>query len=65
MMQTLFLTLSVFALVFIAMGVRILLKKNGEFRGTCSTQKQALQDVYGIGCPVCGKEANEECKRPE
>ena len=64
-METLLLTLSVFALVFAGLGVRILLKKNGEFRGTCSTQKQALQDVYGLNCPVCGKDANEECKQPK
>jgi hypothetical protein len=64
-METLLLALSVFALVFVGLGIRILIKKNGEFRGTCSTQKQALQDVYGIGCPVCGKDANEECRQPE
>ena len=41
--------------------MRIIFKKDGEFRGTCSTQRQTLQDVHGIGCPVCGKEESEPC----
>lgn len=65
-METTLLALVFFGILLALLGIRILLVKNGEFRGTCSTQKQALADLHGIQCTVCGKSADEtECGLPE
>ena len=64
-METILLAIGFFGVIFALFAVRIIFKKDGEFRGTCSTQRQTLQDVYGIDCPVCGKAADEPCQNPE
>ena len=60
-MTTILLAILLFGLLFAMFAVRIIFKKDGEFRGTCSTQRQTLQDVHGIACPVCGKTDTEAC----
>lgn len=40
-------------LAFGLIGIRMLLVKNGEFRGTCSTNNPILADESGT-CSVCG-----------
>lgn len=59
-------TLAVFALFFLLMSVRLLLVKNGEFRGTCATQSPYLAKE-GITCGYCGKVIGEgdPCGDPE
>lgn len=65
-MAVFLLTLSIFALFFILMSVRLLLVKNGEFRGTCATQSPFLAKE-GITCGYCGKVIGEgdSCGDPE
>jgi len=50
-------------LVFAGIGIRILLLKNGEFKGTCASQSPYLKNQLGE-CTVCGKNPDEECKMP-
>lgn len=59
-------SLAVFALFFVLMAVRLLLIKNGEFRGTCATQSPQLMKE-GITCGLCGKVMGEgeACGDPE
>ena len=61
---TLLLSLGIVALAFAGIGIRILLVKNGEFRGTCSSNNPLL-NKEGVNCPVCGKEPGEPCENEE
>lgn len=54
-METTIVAVIFLAILFALMAVRILLVKDGEFRGTCSTQQQALQTKHAITCGVCGQ----------
>ena len=48
------------AFTFIAIGIKILLKKNGKFSGTCASQNPYL-NKEGEACGYCGK-LPEECE---
>ena len=62
---TLFLISSGFLVfVFIGIGIKILLKKNGEFSGTCASQNPFL-NKEGEACGFCGAEPDEKCKKEE
>ena len=65
-MAVFLLTIGILALFFVLMSVRLLLVKNGEFRGTCATQSPYLAKE-GITCGYCGKVVGEgaECGDPE
>lgn len=59
---TLILTIIAIALVFAGIGLRILLVKGGEFRGTCATNNPMLKNQVGE-CTVCGSTPGEDCKQ--
>lgn len=59
-MMTILLAIGIMAAFFALMSVRLLLVKNGEFKGTCATQSPALRE-NGIDCAVCGKKTGEPC----
>ena len=66
-MAVFLLTISIFALFFIFMSVRLIFLKNGEFRGTCASQSPFL-NKEGITCGYCGKElkaTDKACGDPE
>jgi hypothetical protein len=50
--------------VFAGIGVKILLKKNGEFAGTCASQSPFLNKEGG-SCGICGAKPEERCKNEE
>ena len=50
--------------VFTAIGIKILLKKNGEFAGTCASQNPLL-NKQGKSCGICGAKAEEKCRNEE
>ena len=52
------------AFVFAGIGVKILLKKNGKFAGTCASQSPFLNEE-GKACGICGATAEEKCKNEE
>jgi hypothetical protein len=60
-MATFLFTLGIMAAFFALMSVRVFLKKDGAFQGTCAT----LSTKFGNGgmeCTVCGKKVGEgEC----
>jgi hypothetical protein len=60
-MATLLLTVAVLGTAFTLLASRILLVKDGEFRGTCATNNPMLKDQIG-SCPVCGKVDDEPCR---
>lgn len=53
-MLTALLGIGFIGLFFILMSTQILLKKNGEFKGTCSSNNPLLQKEGGT-CSYCGK----------
>ncbi|MEP5613207.1 MAG: hypothetical protein ABJP45_13210 [Cyclobacteriaceae bacterium] len=65
-MQTVLLGVGFFALFFVLLSVRILFKKNGEFKGTCASQNPYL-NKDGQACGFCGKTVTpgESCGNPE
>ena len=64
-MTVFLLSIGVLALFFVLMSVRLLLLKDGEFRGTCATQIPNLAKE-GITCGYCGKVvgAGDPCGDP-
>ena len=57
-------TIFMIAFVFAGIGVKILLKKNGKFAGTCASQSPFL-NKEGEACGICGASAEEKCKNEE
>ena len=66
-METLIVAIVFLAVLFALMAIRIIFVKNGEFRGTCSTQQQALNEKHAISCGVCGRtvEPGMDCSEPQ
>ncbi len=46
--------------VFVGIGIKIILKKNGKFAGTCASQNP-FPNKEGETCGYCGKTAEEIC----
>ena len=59
-----FLSIFMLAFVFAAIGVKILLKKNGKFSGTCASQSPFLNKEVEA-CGLCGATAEEKCKNED
>jgi len=57
-------TIFMLAFVFAGIGVKILLKKNGKFAGTCASQSPFL-NKEGEACGICGASVEEKCKNEE
>lgn len=53
-MTTVLLAIVLVAIFFIGMSVRLLLIKDGEFKGTCASQNPYL-NKEGEACGYCGK----------
>ena len=58
-MLTLLAAIALVGLVFVGFAVKILLKKNGEFVGTCASNSPFL-NKEGVTCDVCGKEVTAD-----
>lgn len=65
-MPVVLLTIGIFALFFVGLSVRIILKKDGEFKGTCASQNPYL-NKDGAACGFCGKtvQPGDSCANPE
>ncbi len=48
-------------LFFVLMSTRILLKKDGEFRGSCASNNPMLKNELGE-CTVCGQKPSSDCE---
>tara|TARA_B100000287_G_scaffold416359_1_gene450945 strand:+ start:3854 stop:4075 length:222 start_codon:yes stop_codon:yes gene_type:complete len=60
--STIFLvTIIMITFVFTGIGIKILLKKNGEFSGTCASNNPLL-NKEGESCSLCGAKPEEQCK---
>tara|TARA_B000000475_G_C15608176_1_gene287775 strand:- start:18 stop:185 length:168 start_codon:yes stop_codon:yes gene_type:complete len=52
------------AFVFGGIGIKILMKKNGKFSGTCASQSPFL-NKDGESCGICGAKPEERCKNED
>jgi hypothetical protein len=57
-------TIGFLAFVFIGIGIKVLLKENGKFSGTCASQSPFL-NTEGESCGLCGASPEEKCKNDE
>ncbi len=57
-MATILFTLALLLFFFVGLGIRLLLVKGGEFRGTCASQSPFL-NADGESCSYCGKKPSE------
>mgnify|MGYP001437725442 FL=1 len=59
-MKIFIITVVMMMFVFIAIGIKIIIKKDGKFAGTCASQNPFL-NKEGETCGYCGKTAEEIC----
>ena len=60
-MKIFLITIGMIALAFAGIGIKILLKKDGKFLGTCAS-KNPLINKDGEPCGLCGAMPDEACK---
>ena len=58
-MTTVLLSIGLLGLAIALLSIRLILLKNGEFKGTCATQSPFLKNE-GIVCGICGKVVDED-----
>jgi len=64
-MKLFLITFGLLALAFAGIAIKILIKKDGEFAGTCASQSPFL-NKDNEPCGFCGKLPDQqECKNPE
>ncbi len=57
-----FFTIGLLALAFGGIAIKILVKKNGEFSGTCASNSPFL-NKEGEPCSFCGASPDEKCQK--
>lgn len=63
-LSVILLAIGFLALCMAGIGVKILLKKDGEFAGTCASNNPLVQEE-GASCNVCGARPDEKCQGEE
>ena len=58
------LALVLVALAFAGIAIKLLVKKNGEFAGTCSSRNPLLECEDGV-CSICGAPSGQDCRMEE
>lgn len=61
LMTVVLLSIILVALAVAGIAIKILVKKDGQFAGTCSSNNPLLQKEGGV-CGVCGARPQEKCK---
>lgn len=60
-MKLILLAILLLAIAFAGIAIKILVKKNGKFAGTCASNNPLLQEEGG-SCSVCGARPQERCQ---
>jgi len=63
-MKIFLITIGMIALAFIGIAIKILVKKNGKFAGTCASQNPLI-NKEGEPCGLCGALPEEKCKNED
>jgi hypothetical protein len=61
-MKLVLITIGLLALAIAGIAVKIWVKKDGKFAGTCAGNNPMLREE-GIACSVCGAKPEEQCKK--
>jgi len=61
MTKLILLSIGLLALAFAGIAIKILLKKDGQFAGTCASNNPYL-NKEGEPCGMCGAMPDEKCK---
>ncbi len=61
-MKLILLTIGLLGLAFAGIAIKILLKKDGEFAGTCASNSPFL-NKEGEACSFCGALPEEKCQK--
>jgi len=62
-MELFLVSIVLLGLCFAGIAIKILLKKDGEFAGTCASNNPLL-NKEGESCSFCGARPDEQCKNP-
>lgn len=60
-MKLVLITIVLLALAFAGLAIKILVKKNGKFNGTCASAGLNL-NKEGENCSVCGARPDQRCE---
>ena len=63
-MKLVLLTIGLLGLAFAGIAIKILVKKDGKFQGTCASNSPFL-NKEGEACGFCGAMPDEQCKNEE
>ncbi|MAY84028.1 MAG: membrane or secreted protein [Flavobacteriales bacterium] len=63
-MKVALLAIGLLAIGFMGIAVKILLKKNGKFAGTCASNNPMLNED-GAPCSFCGAMPDEQCQKED
>lgn len=61
MMTVILISIVLVALAVAGIAIKLLVKKDGQFAGTCSSNNPLLQNEGGV-CSICGARPDEKCK---
>ena len=62
-MKLILLSILLLAFCFAGIAIKLLVKKDGEFSGTCASNNPLL-NKEGENCSFCGASPEEKCKEP-
>jgi hypothetical protein len=60
-MAVVLLSIALIGLAFAGIAIKILVKKDGKFSGTCASNNPLIQKEGGV-CGMCGARPEEQCK---
>jgi hypothetical protein len=60
-MKLILISIVFLGLAVLGIAIKLWMKKDGEFAGTCASNNPMLQDD-GASCSVCGARPEEQCK---
>ena len=60
-MKVILLAIILLAVAFAGIAIKLLVKKNGRFSGTCSSNNPLIKNEGGA-CGICGARPDEQCK---
>ncbi|MGB0404029.1 MAG: membrane or secreted protein [Salibacteraceae bacterium] len=63
-MKLILLTIGLLGLAFAGIAIKILVKKDGKFSGTCASNNPVLNEE-GAPCSFCGALPDEQCQNDE
>lgn len=60
-MKIILVSIVLLAIAFAGIAIKILVKKDGKFAGTCSSNNPLVQNEGGA-CGICGARPEEKCR---